>query len=88
MEKLEIHENIKITEENIKKLTQEHKKIVNKLLHHYHRILNEGKDTRGQGLSWIIKSIFQLDSNVIFSHLPKFLDEQAVKFLFEVENIN
>jgi hypothetical protein len=83
-EKIHIHEKIKHTEAEITKYTQEKKKTVNKILLHYHKILNDGTDTRNQGLSWVIKNILLLDSNVIMSHLPKFLDEQAVKFLFEV----
>jgi hypothetical protein len=87
-EKMMLHERIKETENEIRKYTQENKRIVNKLLHHYHKLLNDGMDTRAQGLSWVIKSIFMLDSKVIMSHFPKFLDEQAIKFLFEVHLVN
>ena len=68
--------------------------IKNELLVHYHKLLLEGKDTRKDGLSWIIKSIWNLKSNVIMSFMPKFLDMNSISFLFlysdklaEMENI-
>ena len=56
--------------------------IKNELLVHYHKLLLEGKDTRKDGLSWIIKSIWNLKSNVIMSFMPKFLDMNSISFLF------
>lgn len=66
----------KITKEKYNEIRQE-------LLIHYHTLLAEGKDTRKEGLSWIIKEIWKLKSNVILNHLPNFLDEKAIFFLFE-----
>ena len=56
--------------------------IKNELLIHYHKLLLEGKDTRKDGLSWIIKSIWNLKSNVVMSFIPKFLDKKSISFLF------
>ena len=60
--------------------------IKNDLLIHYHKLLYEGKDTRKDGLSWIIKSIWNLKSNVIMSFMPKFLDINSISFLFIYSN--
>ena len=60
--------------------------IKNDLLIHYHKLLLEGKDTRKDGLSWIIKSIWNLKSNVIMSFMPKFLDINSISFLFLYSN--
>lgn len=49
---------------------------------HYHVLLHEGKDTRQEGLVWIIKAIWNLGFNVIMSYLPTFLDEKGIEFLF------
>ena len=68
----------------IDKLNLEEKSIKKKLLVHYHKILIEGKDTRSEGLSWVIKAIWSVGSKVILSYLPKFLDEKAIKYLFNV----
>lgn len=46
------------------------------LLDYYHNILVEGKDTRTEGLSWVIKAIWNLDSDVQMKYLPTFLDEK------------
>ena len=57
--------------------------VKNELLIHYHKLLSEGKDTRKEGLSWIIQAIWNLKSNVMLSYLPKYLDEDIITFLFK-----
>ena len=59
----------------------------NKLLTYYHKILLEGRDTRSEGLCWVIKAIWNLESEVILSYLPNFLDENSIMFLFDVRII-
>jgi hypothetical protein len=54
------------------------------LLAHYHKLLKDGRDTRIEGIIWIIKEILLLGSNVILSHLPNFLDEKCIMYLFNV----
>jgi len=73
--------NIKRVVDNI---TKDFKDITSKLLLHYHKLLLEGLDTRSEGLTWVIKAIWSLGSNVIMSYLPTFLDELAIRFLFKV----
>lgn len=58
------------------------KEIKQMLVVHYHKLLQEGKDTRGVGLVWIIKEIYFLGSDVITSYMPKFLDDKAIAYLF------
>ncbi len=81
-------ENLKIklleNKENTKKIKEEMEKIKNKLMLHYHNLLNEGTDTRQEGLVWIIKSIWNLGHNVIMSYMPDYLDEKSVDFLFSI----
>ena len=55
---------------------------------HYLNILKEGKDTRNEGLSWIIREIFHLDKKVIISFFPKFLDKSCIHYLFNITHIN
>ena len=59
-------------------------KFTNKLIYHYHTILSQGKDTRKEGLVWIIKAIWNLGTDVILSFMPTFLDEKCIKFIFKV----
>jgi hypothetical protein len=77
---------LQISNSEIKKQIKERKKelaeIKHKLLLHYHILLKEGKDTRHEGLIWLIKAIWNLDENVILSNCPNFLDEKAIDYLF------
>ena len=70
-------------EKNMKDLKSELKIVKTELIKHYHKLLYEGKDTRNEGLSWIIRSIWKLKINVIMSYLPKFLDQKSIEFLFK-----
>ena len=53
-------------------------------LSYYHKVLSEGTDVRPEGLIWIIKAIWFLGFNINLAQLPKFLDEQAIDYLFKV----
>ena len=70
-------------EKGLNDLKIELNKIKDELMKHYHKLLFEGKDTRNEGLSWIIRAIWKLRMNVIMSYLPKFLDEKSIEFLFK-----
>ena len=69
-------------ERDLKEFKEKHNLVKNELLVHYHKLLLEGKDTRKDGLSWIIQAIWNLKSNIIMSFMPKFLDEDSISFLF------
>ena len=70
-------------ENELHDLKKELNKIKDKLFIHYHNLLFEAKDTRNEGLSWIIRSIWKLKQNVLMSYMPKFLDEKSIEFLFK-----
>ena len=78
----EILQKIEACEYDLKEFRQEKNSIKDELLLHYHKLLLEGKETRKDGLSWIIRAIWDLKSNVLLSYLPKFLDEKSIEFLF------
>jgi len=54
------------------------------LYEHYHKLLMEGVDTRNEGLSWIIKAIWNLGKNVNMSKFPHFLDQLCIRYIFLV----
>ena len=58
------------------------------LLKHYLELLYLGKEVRVEGLIWIIKSIWKLGENVPLSFMPKFLDFDAIQFLFNYAKIS
>jgi chromosome segregation ATPase len=70
----------------LNKLNQQYKKLKSELLFHYHNILSEGRDTRHEGLSWVIKAIWNLNSNVMISHLPRFLDDKLIEYLLKLSH--
>jgi hypothetical protein len=72
-------EEIKIKLDEIK---DEYNLIKNRLLLHYHKILIEGRDTRQEGLIWIIKAIWNLGHNVTMYYIPSYLDEKSIDFIF------
>ena len=54
-----------------------------KLINSYHIKLYEGLDFHGEGLSMIIKDIWNLGANVNISFMPRYLDGYGVDFLFK-----
>ena len=93
LEENKVKKNNKLEEINkvsdlYKKVHEQKKKQVEDLYMHYLIILKEGKDTRNEGLSWIIREIFNLDKKVIISFFPKFLDKQCIQYLFNVTHVN
>ena len=73
---------------NLKEIHENKKKEIEELYMHYLNILKDGKDTRNEGLSWIIREIFNLDKKVIISFFPKFLDKLCIQYLFNITHIN
>ncbi len=70
--------------DDIKKYKEEMETIRNKLMLHYHMLLNEGVETRQEGLVWFIKAIWNLGHNVIMSYMPNYLDERSIDFFFSI----
>ena len=60
--------------------------IVQKLMKHFQALLYNGRDTRNEGLIWIIKSMWNLGKNVPMQFIPTFLDFKSIEFLFKLAN--
>jgi hypothetical protein len=82
--KEELQSRLNEIKTRIKGVKKENKVVKNELLVHYHNLLNEGKDTRKDGLVWIIKAIWELGFDIIPSYLPTFLDGKSIAFIFQV----
>lgn len=78
-------ELIEINKKSTNLKVQENK-IIEKLMRHYEELLFKGKDTRNEGLIWIIKSMWKLGQNVPMQFIPTFLDFNAIEFLFKLAN--
>ena len=89
----QLKENLKLIENDINALnkdllkfrTQENE-IIEKLMRHYEALLYRGKDTRNDGLTWIIRAMWNLGKNVPMQFIPTFLDFDAIDFLFRLAN--
>jgi len=87
-EKKEINEKLNLTLENLKNIHKNKNYVIQKLYNHYLNLLHEGKDTRNEGLSWIIREIFNLDKKVMLSYMPEFLDKLCIQYLFNMTHLN
>ena len=54
---------------------------------YYLDILKKGYDVRDNGLVWCIKHLLELQSDLEYSHFPKFLNHQQCDYLIEQANI-
>jgi hypothetical protein len=83
-----LKKHVKELEDKFADLKRKLDSVKSDLLYHYHKLLATGKDTREEGLTWLIKAIWNLDSTVTVSHLPKFLDEQLIEYLFKISHMD
>ena len=74
--------------DNMKDLNKIKNFFLQKLYEHYLIILKDGKDTRNEGLSWVIREIFSLDKKVMLSYMPTFLDKCCIRYIFDMTHLN
>ena len=77
---------IKALNSELNELRKKDHIIVQKLMKHYEALLFKGKDTRNEGLIWIIKAMWGLGQNVPMQFIPNFLDFKSIEFLFKLAN--
>ena len=77
-----IWQKVKLYHDKLKKLHTLQNKIKDNLYIYYLSILKDGVDTRDEGLSWVIAEILKLGKKVLISHIPKYLDEKSILYLF------
>jgi peptidoglycan hydrolase CwlO-like protein len=47
-------------------------------IEHFKAILKERKDTRSEGLQWVVKELWRLEAQLTTENFPDFLDDDAV----------
>ena len=82
----QINKELKEIREELSNLKEKENTSAQKLMRHYESLLYQGRDTRNDGLIWIIKSMWKLGKNVPMQYIPKFLDFHAIEFLFKLAN--
>ena len=86
-ERYDLVNNIKILQNKKSKVSKDKNLSEQKLYWHFLCILKEGNDTRKDGLSWVIKEIFEMGKKVIIGYLPKFLDDKGIDYIFSEAKI-
>lgn len=54
---------------------------------YYLQILNQGLDTRSEGLSWVIKRLIELNVTLENYHFPNFMDSEQIDYLLEISRL-
>jgi len=82
------HRKLKDIYEELKIVHYNRKILIDKLYKHYLDLLKNGKDSRKDGLAWIIIEIFYLNKKVSTRNFPKYLDISCIRFLFKMANLS
>lgn len=97
-QKLEIREHIEMIQievsytsrelesidDTTSKLRKELRLVKNELLQHYSALLKQGKDTRSEGLSWIIKIMLNLNQDIRRDMFPDCLDDKSIDCILQI----
>ena len=81
-----IEDEINSLNKELTELREQEHDIVQKLMKHFQALLFNGRDTRNEGLVWIIKAMWSLGKNVPMQFIPTFLDFKSIEFLFKLAN--
>ena len=79
--KNEILSKIKNLEKEKNELKNIKNNIEENLYFHYLNNLRQGKDTRNQGLTYMVKEILNLDKRVLLSYFPDYLDFDSINYI-------
>ena len=83
-----IHKKLMNIHEELKIVHNKRKLLIDKLYKHYLHLLKDGKDSRKDGLAWIIIEIFYLNKKVLTPNFPKYLDIDCIHYLFKMANLS
>jgi hypothetical protein len=60
----------------------------NELVFHYSSLLKEGKDTRNEGLSWILKALKNLGKEIRKEMMPNDMDDKSIDVVMRITKIS
>ena len=84
----DVHKQLFEVNEELKIVHNNKKVLIDQLYKHYISLLQDGKDSRKEGLAWIIMEIFYLNKKIMASNFPKYLDHDCIHYLFKMANLN
>lgn len=74
----ETEQQIKPLEEDCERIRRELEEVKAAIIKHFQNLLMDGRDTRSQGLMWIVKKLWDFGVKVTPDMFPPFLDDEAV----------
>ncbi|CAG9333408.1 unnamed protein product [Blepharisma stoltei] len=80
--------NLEDVDKEVKTVKNKLKKINKERVSHYFELLSEGKDTRTDGLWWIIKVLWDLNQELTPENFPDFLDQKTIVCLVDLAQIS
>ena len=83
-----VHKELNDINEELRIVHNNRKVLIDQLYNHYLSLLKDGKDSRKEGLAWIIMEIFYLNKKILVSNFPKYLDNDCIHYLFKIANLN
>jgi hypothetical protein len=75
-------------DELVKKTRDQLKTIRNTQINHYYAILQAGKDTRTEGLLWVVKAIWSKGQKTALERFPRFLDSTTIATILELAELS
>ena len=63
-------------------------KLILEIRNYYFKILKNGFDFRYEGLSWIVKHLLEINTNLEYFHFPKYLSHEHIDYLIENSQLN
>ena len=87
-EKLKLTTEMSFILEELKEVHIKKQNVITKLYNHFLNTLHDGKDTRNEGLSWVIREIFYLGKKIMKSNFPEYLDRNCIKYLYKMTGIS
>ena len=75
-------------DELVKKTRDQLKTIKSTQINHYYAILQAGKDTRTEGLLWVVKAIWSKGQKTSVERFPRFLDSTTIATILELAELS
>jgi len=72
----------------VKKTKEELNAIRNAQISHYYAVLKEGKDTRSEGLLWVVKQLWSKGQKPTLEHFPAFLEDMTIATIIELAELS
>ena len=84
----EIQKKVDIITKEINKFRYLFDELKQQQIDYYLDKLKKGRDTRKEGLSWIIEKLMELEVNIESNLFPGFLDQEQIEFIIKISELS